>query len=46
MLVKGLKNQIRELENNQKYSIEVDDIIVDLNKELKIAENNLNRYSK
>jgi len=41
-----LKNQINALEKTEKYSIEVDDIIADLNKELKIAENNMNRYSK
>ncbi len=46
LLVKGLKNQINELEKNDKYSIEVNDIISDLNKELKLAENNLNRYNK
>jgi hypothetical protein len=46
LLVKGLKNQIRELENNQKYSIEVDEILIELNKELKNAENNLIRFNK
>jgi len=40
-----LKNQINELNNNEKYSIEDDDVMKSLEKELKIAENNLNRLN-
>ncbi len=44
--MKALHNQINQLRNSEKYSVEVDDVIKDLQDELKIAENNLNRFSK
>lgn len=37
---------MKELNENEKYSIEDDDVLKTLEKELKVAENNLNRLNK